>query len=137
MAPLALVEAHVASLEAASADLLHDDDDDAAFVFAGLRLTGDELFAFIKNVKIAGKVKSKDFEFLEPSAKDELSKIESARWRAILLEGGVFNGAAQLATDHTNYLRLSPIMVRIIFKNPAALTKSSSSSSPCSRRTRS
>ena len=81
VAPLALVEARVASLGAAPADLLHDDGE-AAFVFTGLRLAEDEHFTFIDNVKIAGKVKSEDFEFLEPSAKDELNKIESARCRA-------------------------------------------------------
>ena len=109
-------------LEAASADLRHDDGG-AAFVFAGLRLTGDKLFAYTKNVKIAGRISSEDFEFLEPSAKEELNKIESARWHATLLEGSFSNDATQLAKDHTNYLRLSHNTARTTFKNPAALAK--------------
>ena len=52
-APLALVVARVASLEAAPADLKRDDGE-SAFVPAGLGPTGDQVNAFIK---IAGKVK--------------------------------------------------------------------------------
>ena len=100
MAPLALVGARVALLEEAPADLQHDDGE-AVFVSAGLRLTSDGLSAYIKNVKIAGLISSDDFEFLEPSTKEALNKIESLRWHAILLEGGFSNDAAQLAKDQT------------------------------------
>ena len=93
-APLALVDARVAALEAASVGHLRDDDE-ATFVSAGLRLTGEQVNAFILNLKVAGKVQPGDYDSLEPSAKIELNELEFARWRAHLLEGGFSTDAAQ------------------------------------------
>ena len=90
-------------LEAASTEFQYDDDDtEAALVFADLPLAADALFGYLKSVKIAGQVKSENFEFLEPTPKDAFNKLEFLRWYSILFASGFSSGAAQLAKDHTN-----------------------------------
>ena len=81
VAPLAPIDTRVASLEATSTDLLLDDDDDVetTLVFADRPLPAGVLFGYLNNAKIAGQVKSADFQYLEPVPKDELNKLEFLR----------------------------------------------------------
>ena len=74
-------------------------------------------------IKIAGRVTPDDYDLLEPSAQIELNVLEFARWRRLLIEGGFSTDAAQLAKDHTNYVRLTYDTVRITFKDSNVLVK--------------
>ena len=79
VAPLAPLDTRATSLEAAPADLPLDDDSEAAHVFVDRPLPADAIVCYVRNVVIAGKVTSEDFQYLEPASRGALNKRETPR----------------------------------------------------------